>query len=110
MKQHRLTIIADNQPTMLEQLLRVTRYRGFKVVSLSMQVSQQADSASLQLTVKSERSISLLLNQLLKLVDIKQVNEDLTIAESEPIVLQQSEPEQLLTEAMVTTNNIPAQA
>ena len=39
MQNHTLEVTADNQPTALERLLQVTRYRGFLVTDLSVATS-----------------------------------------------------------------------
>ena len=69
---HHLIITADNQPTAMEQLLRVVRYRGFKVNSLVMDVSAD-EIINIQLGVLATRPITLLTKQLLKLVDVNEV-------------------------------------
>ncbi len=74
MQQHTIKITASNQPTTLEQLLRVVRYRGFKVDRVSMNVLTPEQMVDIQVNVQSKRPISLLKNQLLKLVDIDAVN------------------------------------
>lgn len=74
MNQHMLTIKANNQPTTLEQLLRVVRFRGFKVDRISMNIQPQTQALDIQVYVKSRRPIHLLENQLMKLVDVNQVS------------------------------------
>ena len=69
---HHLIITADNQPTAMEQLLRVVRYRGFKVNSLVMDVSAD-EIINIQLGVLATRPFTLLTKQLLKLVDVNEV-------------------------------------
>ncbi len=71
--QHTLTIKANNQPTTIEQLLRVVRFRGFKVDKIMMNVLPQEQALDIQVCVKSKRPIHLLQNQLMKLVDVNQV-------------------------------------
>ncbi|TQV85460.1 acetolactate synthase 2 small subunit [Aliikangiella coralliicola] len=73
MQQHLIKIKANNQPTTLEQLLRVVRFRGFKVDRISMNILPQDQALDIQVSVKSKRPIHLLENQLMKLVDINQV-------------------------------------
>lgn len=73
MQQHLLKIKANNEPSTLEQLLRVVRFRGFSVDHISMNVSPQEQALDIQVCVKSKRSIHLLENQLMKLVDVNQV-------------------------------------
>ena len=73
MNQHVLKIKANNQPTTMEQLLRVVRYRGFSVDKITMSVLPQEQSVDIQVNVNSQRPIHLLENQLMKLVDIDNV-------------------------------------
>lgn len=73
MNQHLLKIRANNQPTTLEQLLRVVRFRGFNVDKISMNVVPQEQSIDILVNVNSKRPIHLLENQLMKLVDIDDV-------------------------------------
>jgi acetolactate synthase II small subunit len=72
-KKHVIQINADNQPTTLEQLLRVVRYRGFKLDNIKMQASLEEEFIEVLIKVQSARRIELLINQLTKLVDIKSV-------------------------------------
>ncbi|MET1256820.1 acetolactate synthase 2 small subunit [Aliikangiella maris] len=73
MNQHVIRIKAYNEATTLEQLLRVVRYRGFKVDRISMNVEPKEQTVDILVCVKSKRPISLLENQLMKLVDITNV-------------------------------------
>ncbi len=83
-----LTIKAQNQPTVLERLLQVTRYRGFCVVNLSVKPSVKHHFLNIKLTVQSVNKNEFLLdshyqklsNQLTKLFDIRQI--DLLAGES----------------------------
>jgi len=81
MQQHTIEIFADNQPTVLERLLQVTRYRGFSVVNFSVLSNLQKQQLDIELTVQAtskpisdELNIQRLYNQLNKLFDIKHVN------------------------------------
>lgn len=80
MNQHLLKIRASNQPTTLEQLLRVVRFRGFNVDKISMNVLPQEQTVDILVNVKSKRPIHLLENQLMKLVDIDQVMVEKSLA------------------------------
>ncbi|WP_196139334.1 acetolactate synthase 2 small subunit [Aliikangiella sp. G2MR2-5] len=73
MKCHLLKIRANNEPATMEQLLRVVRFRGFKVDKISMSILPQEHVMDVQVSVKSLRPIHLLENQLKKLVDVNQV-------------------------------------
>ena len=82
---HNLTleIKAQNQPTVLERLLQVTRYRGFAVVDLSVKPSLKNKSLNIKLTVQNakinepllDNSYQRLSSQLGKLFDINQIRE-----------------------------------
>ncbi len=72
MNQHTLTIEANDRPATLERLLRVIRHRGFQLCKLSADALPDSDLVAIEATVKSERSIQLLLNQLNKLVDVNE--------------------------------------
>lgn len=80
MNQHLLKIRASNQPTTLEQLLRVVRFRGFNVDKISMNVLPQEQTVDILVNVKSKRPIHLLESQLMKLVDIDQVMVEKSLA------------------------------
>ncbi|MCF6264893.1 MAG: acetolactate synthase 2 small subunit [Xanthomonadales bacterium] len=68
-----LEIHANNQPTVMERLLQVTRYRGFVINKLEM---QQLGQTQLQVTmsVNSDRPIENLSRQLMKLFDVVDVS------------------------------------
>lgn len=76
-----LQINAQNQPTVLERLLQVTRYRGFSVVDLSVKPSLKNKILDIKLTVQNaqkdepmlENSYQRLSSQLGKLFDINQI-------------------------------------
>jgi len=82
MKNHTLEITADNQPTVLERLLQVTRYRGFVVTDFNVSTTAKTDMLDIKLTVKDPKELATdpsaglqrLYHQLNKLFDIKQVN------------------------------------
>lgn len=74
MNQHTLEIQTRSKPDILERILRVTRHRGFLVTTMQMHETDDHQQLKLQVTVCSERSISLLYNQIAKLVDVAQVN------------------------------------
>ncbi len=81
MHQHKIEIAADDQPTVLERLLQVTRYRGFSIINLNVLSNTKDQQLDIELTVQStgkpiseEHNIQRLYNQLNKLFDIKHVN------------------------------------
>ncbi|NRA72660.1 MAG: acetolactate synthase 2 small subunit [Gammaproteobacteria bacterium] len=69
LQQSSLKVSVNNSPELLERVLRVARHRGFKVELLSW----NSESSTLEMTVSSERKISLLSKQLEKLIDVTQV-------------------------------------
>ncbi|MEP1740064.1 MAG: acetolactate synthase 2 small subunit [Kangiellaceae bacterium] len=82
MQNHTLEVTADNQPTALERLLQVTRYRGFLVTDLSVATSNHEQHLEIKMSVNQpsvdplldQNGIQRLYNQLNKLFDIKHVN------------------------------------
>ena len=65
-----LTIQAKNSPEFLERLLRVCRHRGFIIQSINAEVNDTLQSTQINLTVCSERDISLLTKQIDKVVGV----------------------------------------
>ncbi len=82
-KFHTLEIIANNQPTILERMLQVTRFRGFGVIQLSVDSVESNSLLSIKLTVSDPtngaivigQAIDRLHSQLMKLFDIKQIKQ-----------------------------------
>lgn len=72
MQLYQLTVSANQRPEVLERILRVVRHRGFEIKKLEAHTNEH--SVSLDLTVKSERAVSLLTHQLEKLFDVTEVN------------------------------------
>lgn len=70
---HQTTIqfSVTNTPAVLERLLRTIRVRGFSLEDLAMKSDNQL--LEIKLSLSGERSISMLINQLTKLVDVKEV-------------------------------------
>ena len=60
----------EARPASLERLLRVIRHRQFEVRTLNMEESADRRRLTVQVTVKSERPIDQLRNQLMKLNDV----------------------------------------
>ena len=79
-QQHTLRITAHDQPTVLERLLQVTRYRGFLVTGMTMFPSTDENILDIELTVQSDKSIEHLHHQLNKLIDISDVSVDSNIS------------------------------
>lgn len=64
-----LKLTVNQSPEVLERVLRVTRHRGFNIEHLDW----QHHTGELLLTVSSERTLYLLINQLTKLVDVNDI-------------------------------------
>jgi len=73
---HTLRITAENQPTVMEKLLQVTRYRGFIVTGMTMFPESDSSLLTIELSVQSDNSIEHLQYQLNKLIDITTVKLD----------------------------------
>lgn len=72
MNEYKLELIARHRPEVLERILRVTRHRGFTVTTMEMTLIET--QVQLKITVKSDRTLELLVNQLVKLPDVLIVN------------------------------------
>lgn len=72
MNEYKLELIARHRPEVLERILRVTRHRGFTVTTMEMTLIET--QVQLKITVKSDRTLGLLVNQLVKLPDVLIVN------------------------------------
>ena len=70
---HTLRITAENQPTVMEKLLQVTRYRGFIVTGMTMFPESDNALLTIELSVQSDNSIENLIYQLQKLIDITNI-------------------------------------
>ena len=67
MNEYKLELVARHRPEVLERILRVARHRGFTVTTMEMTLETQV---RLKITVKSDRTFDLLVNQLVKLPDV----------------------------------------
>jgi len=76
MNRYTLIIMTDDRQVVLERILQVTRYRGFLINGITAKVNTGNNIATIELLVSSERPISLLVDQINKLVDIKSVKVD----------------------------------
>lgn len=76
MNKYKLIIMTDDKQVVLERILQVTRYRGFLINGMNAQVNTGNNIATIELMVSSDRPISLLIDQINKLVDIKSVEVD----------------------------------
>lgn len=72
MKNYQISISAQWRPETLERILRVVRHRGFVAVDLRSRLENQ--QIKMELTVQSERALSLLTNQLTKLYGVTDVS------------------------------------
>lgn len=75
-KNHTLRITAANQPTVMERMLQITRYRGFVVTGMTMYQVKQNSLLTIELSVQSTNSITHLQSQLYKLIDITDIKVD----------------------------------
>lgn len=66
--EHQIDLTAQHRPEVLERILRVVRHRGFTVTQMDMQLIE--GKVRLKFTVKSDRTLDLLVSQLEKLPDI----------------------------------------
>lgn len=73
MKEYQLKILARYCPEILERILRVIRHRQFKLEKVNMRRKFKEKKIIVTIIVNSDRKISLLYNQLMKLIDIYQV-------------------------------------
>ena len=68
--------MTDDKQVVLERILQVTRYRGFLIDGITASVNNANNIATIELLVSSDRPITLLVDQINKLVDIKSVEVD----------------------------------
>ena len=68
MNQYTFELTAQHRPEVLERILRVIRLRGFTVTNMEMALVDT--QVRLKITVKSDRTFDLLVNQLAKLPDV----------------------------------------
>jgi acetolactate synthase II, small subunit len=68
MNQYTFELTAQHRPEVLERILRVIRLRGFTVTNMDMALVDT--QVRLKITVKSDRTFDLLVNQLAKLPDV----------------------------------------
>lgn len=69
--EHQIELTAQHRPEVLERILRVVRHRGFTVTQMDMQLIE--DKVRLKFTVKSDRTLDLLVSQLEKLPDVMEI-------------------------------------
>ena len=66
--EHQIELTAQHRPEVLERILRVVRHRGFTMTQMDMQLID--GKVRLKFTVKSDRTLELLVSQLEKLPDV----------------------------------------
>ena len=71
MNQYIFDLIAQHRPEVLERVLRVIRLRGFTVTNMNMALVET--QVQLKITVKSDRTFDLWVNQLAKLPDVIEI-------------------------------------
>ena len=69
--EHQIELTAQHRPEVLERILRVVRHRGFTVTQMDMQLID--NKVRLKFTVKSDRTLDLLVSQLEKLPDVIEI-------------------------------------
>ena len=69
--EHQIELTAQHRPEVLERILRVIRHRGFTMTQMDMQLID--DKVRLKFTVKSDRTLDLLVSQLEKLPDVIEI-------------------------------------
>ena len=69
--EHQIDLTAQHRPEVLERILRVVRHRGFTVTQMNMQLID--DKVRVKFTVKSDRTLDLLVSQLEKLPDVMEI-------------------------------------
>ena len=71
MNHYTFELTAQHRPEILERVLRVIRLRGFTVTNMDMALVDT--QVQLKITVKSDRTFDLLVNQLGKLPDVMEI-------------------------------------
>ena len=71
MNQYTFELTVQHRPEVLERGLRVIRLRGFTVTNMEMALVET--QVPLKITVKSDRTFDLLVNQLAKLPDVIEI-------------------------------------
>ena len=71
MNHYTFELTAQHRPEILERVLRVIRLRGFTVTNMDMALVDT--QVQLKITVKSDRTFDLLVNQLAKLPDVMEI-------------------------------------
>ena len=72
MNSYQIEVVAQHRIEVLERILRVVRHRGFIVTKMVMELID--GKVRLKFTVKSDRTLDLLVSQLEKLPDVVTIN------------------------------------
>ena len=72
MNSYQIEVVAQHRIEVLERILRIVRHRGFIVTKMVMELID--GKVRLKFTVKSDRTLDLLVNQLVKLPDVVTIN------------------------------------
>ena len=72
MNEYKLELVTRHRPEVLERILRVARHRGFTITTMEMTLIES--QVRLKITIRSNRTLDLLVNQLVKLPDVLMVN------------------------------------
>lgn len=71
MNEYKLELVTRHRPEVLERILRVARHRGFTVTTMEMTLIES--QVRLKITIRSNRTLDLLVNQLAKLPDVNEI-------------------------------------
>ena len=71
MNHYTFELTAQHRPEVLERILRVIRLRGFTITNMEMALVET--KVQIKITVKSDRTFDLLVNQLAKLPDVMEI-------------------------------------
>ena len=74
MNHYTFELTAQHRPEVLERILRVIRLRGFTVTNMEMALVDT--QVQLKITVKSDRTFDRLVNQLAKLPEVMEINNE----------------------------------
>ncbi len=81
MHNYTIELSADNQPTVLERILQVIRYRGFVLIDITSFLNEEQDSLDIKLVINDPKEnktsvgegIHRLYDQLNKLFDVHKI-------------------------------------
>ncbi|QJC30805.1 acetolactate synthase 2 small subunit [Enterobacteriaceae endosymbiont of Macroplea appendiculata] len=73
MKKYQLYIITNIIPEITERIIRIIRHRGYLLYSINMNTIKKDNHIIFYIIVKSYKSIHLLVQQIYKLIDVKNI-------------------------------------